>query len=60
MIHSKTPREIREEYERLAKEQEDKRLEKLTFSEGSFAVRVNATNVFEGKKYYADEARSVF
>lgn len=60
VIHSKTPREIREEYERLAKEQEDKRLEKLTFSEGSFAVRVNATNVFEGKKYYADQANQSY
>ncbi len=56
VIHSKTPREIREEYERLAKEQEEKQLEKLTFSEGNFSVRVDATNVFEGKKYYQNES----
>ena len=33
VVRSKTPKEIREEYERLAKEREEKRIQKLTFSE---------------------------
>jgi hypothetical protein len=33
VIRSKTPKEIREEYEKLAKEREEMHLEKLTFSE---------------------------
>ena len=33
VVRSKTPKEIREEYERLAKESEEKRIQKLTYSE---------------------------
>ena len=33
VIRSKTPKEIREEYEKLAKEREEMRVEMLTFSE---------------------------
>jgi DnaJ family protein C protein 11 len=33
VVRSKTPQEIREEYERLSKEREERRLEKLTYSE---------------------------
>ncbi len=33
VIRSKTPQEIREEYERLSKEREERRLEKLTYSQ---------------------------
>lgn len=55
VIHSKTPKEIREEYERLSKEREEKRLEKLTFSQGNFSLGLNASNLFERKKYYQSE-----
>jgi len=33
VVRSKTPQEIREEYERLSREREERRLEKLTNSE---------------------------
>jgi DnaJ family protein C protein 11 len=33
VVRSKTPKEIREEYERLAKDNEERRLQKLTASE---------------------------
>jgi DnaJ family protein C protein 11 len=33
VIRSKTPQEIREEYERISKEREERRLEKLTYSQ---------------------------
>ncbi len=33
VIRSKTPKEIREEYEKLKKEREEMHLEKLTFSQ---------------------------
>ena len=33
VIRSKTPQEIREEYERISKEKEQERLQRLTFSE---------------------------
>jgi len=54
VIRSKTPREIREEYERLAKEKEEKLLEKLTFSEGHFSIQTDATNLFDEDRFYRD------
>ena len=36
MIRSKTPQEIREEYERISKEREEKRIESLTHSQVGF------------------------
>lgn len=54
VIRSKTPSEIREEYERLAKEKEEKLLEKLTFSEGHFSIQTDATNLFDEDTFYRD------
>lgn len=51
VIRSKTPKEIREEYERLAKEKQEKLLEKMTFSEGNFSLGADMTNVFDGRSY---------
>lgn len=47
VIRSKTPKEIREEYERLSKEQEERRLEKLTYSQGHFTMQVDASRIFD-------------
>lgn len=43
---TKTPQEIREEYERLAKEREEWRLQQRTNPRGSITVNVNATDLF--------------
>ncbi|KAG1671932.1 DnaJ subfamily C member 11 [Nymphon striatum] len=44
---TKTPQEIREEYERLATEQEERRLQQRTNPKGNLIVSVNATDLFE-------------
>ncbi|KZC09223.1 DnaJ like protein subfamily C member 11, partial [Dufourea novaeangliae] len=49
---TKTPTEIREEYERLAKEREERRLQQHTNPKGSIVVNVNATDLFN--KYVGD------
>ncbi|XP_054016549.1 dnaJ homolog subfamily C member 11 isoform X2 [Hylaeus anthracinus] len=43
---TKTPQEIREEYERLAREIEESRLQLHTNPKGSITVNVNATDLF--------------
>ena len=43
---TKTPQEIREEYERLAREKEERRLLQRTNPTGSITVSVNATELF--------------
>lgn len=44
---TKTPAEIREEYETLAREREERRLEQRTNPQGTFVVGIDATDVFE-------------
>jgi DnaJ homolog subfamily C member 11 len=41
-----SPNEIREEYERLAKEKERRRLEQITNPKGSITIHVNCTDIF--------------
>ncbi|XP_012264021.2 dnaJ homolog subfamily C member 11 [Athalia rosae] len=43
---TKTPQEIREEYERLAREREERRLEQRTNPKGNVTVNINATDIF--------------
>ncbi|KAL9971144.1 hypothetical protein ACROYT_G023633 [Oculina patagonica] len=43
----RTPAEIREEYERLQKEREERRLQQITNPTGSISVGVDATNLFD-------------
>lgn len=49
---TKTPQEIREEYERLAREREERRLQQHTNPKGSVTVNINATDLFS--KYDED------
>lgn len=58
IIRSKTPNEIREEYEKLAKDREEMRLEKLTFSEGNFSIGLDMTNIFEDRSYLHNKPKS--
>ncbi|XP_035211787.1 dnaJ homolog subfamily C member 11-like isoform X2 [Stegodyphus dumicola] len=44
---TKTPQEIREEYEQLLKEREERRLQQRTNPKGTISVGVNATDLFE-------------
>lgn len=50
---TKTPLEIREEYERLAREKNERRLQQRTNPKGSVIVNINATDIFS--KYDDDE-----
>ncbi|XP_064459730.1 dnaJ homolog subfamily C member 11-like [Ornithodoros turicata] len=50
---TKTPQEIREEYERLAREQEERRLQQQTNPKGTISVGIDASDIFE--PYYQDE-----
>jgi len=43
---TKTPQEIREEYERLAQEREERRLNQRTNPKGSMSVSIDATEIF--------------
>lgn len=49
-----TPQEIREEYERLAREQEQRQLYLQTRPKGLVKVRVNATDLFDSYPYEMD------
>ncbi|KYN27745.1 PREDICTED: dnaJ homolog subfamily C member 11 isoform X1 [Trachymyrmex cornetzi] len=49
---TKTPQEIREEYERLAREREERRLQQHTNPKGTVTVNINATDLFS--KYDED------
>lgn len=55
---TKTPQEIREEYERLAREQEERRLQQRTNPKGSISVGIDATDLFEA--YYDDDTKGYF
>lgn len=53
IIHrTKTPKEIREEYEQLAREREERRLQQRTNPKGNIVINVNATEIFDA---YDDE-----
>lgn len=49
---AKTPSEIREEYERLEREREERRLQEHTNPKGNVTVYINATDLFS--KYDED------
>nr|CAG4640722.1 EOG090X03AJ [Eulimnadia texana] len=51
---TKTPQEIREEYERLAREREERRLQQRTNPRGSVTVSINASDIFNpyDEEYY--------
>lgn len=55
----RTPQEIREEYERLQREAEERRIEKRTNPKGSTELQIDATDLFsieEEDPYYQEEA----
>ncbi|XP_037977939.2 dnaJ homolog subfamily C member 11 [Plutella xylostella] len=50
IFRTRTPREIREEYERLKREREDRRLQQSANPRGTITLNINATDMF--MKYY--------
>ncbi|CAN7987533.1 unnamed protein product [Ixodes pacificus] len=56
---TKTPQEIREEYERLAREQEERRMQQRTNPKGTISVGIDASDIFEAY-YDEDDARGFF
>ncbi|CAH1239826.1 DNAJC11 [Branchiostoma lanceolatum] len=54
---TRTPQEIREEYERLQKEREERRLQQRANPKGSISVKVDATDVFDQYDDYEEEER---
>lgn len=47
IVHrTKTPSEIREEYERLARERAERKLQQRTNPKGNFIININATEIF--------------
>lgn len=50
IFRTRTPREIREEYERLKREREERRLQQSANPRGTITLNVNATDLF--MKYY--------
>jgi len=54
----KTPEELREEYEQLRREREERRLQQKTNPRGTIIVHVNATDVFS--KYESEYDDSMF
>ncbi|KAF9799225.1 hypothetical protein SFRURICE_006485 [Spodoptera frugiperda] len=50
IFRTRTPREIREEYERLKREREERRLQQSANPRGTITLSVNATDLF--MKYY--------
>lgn len=55
-----TPQEIREEYERIAREQEQRQLYLQTRPKGIVKVRVNATDLFDSYPYDVDSDDDIF
>ncbi|PSN53871.1 hypothetical protein C0J52_02423 [Blattella germanica] len=59
---TKTPQEIREEYERLARERNERKLQQRTNPKGSVIVNINATDLFnryEDLDFDEDETSSI-
>ncbi|XP_052746724.1 dnaJ homolog subfamily C member 11 [Bicyclus anynana] len=50
IFRTRTPREIREEYDRLKREREDRRLQQSANPRGTITLSINATDMF--MKYY--------
>ncbi|XP_076237100.1 dnaJ homolog subfamily C member 11 [Calliopsis andreniformis] len=57
---TKTPQEIREEYERLAREKEERMLQQHTNPKGSITVNVNATDLFNEYDEDYEDSRDIF
>ncbi|XP_026280653.1 dnaJ homolog subfamily C member 11 [Frankliniella occidentalis] len=55
-----TPQEIREEYERIAREQEQRQMYLQTRPKGLVKVRVNATDLFDSYPYDVDTDEKMF
>ncbi|KAL1116760.1 hypothetical protein AAG570_005232, partial [Ranatra chinensis] len=53
MQRTKTPQEIREEYDRLARIREERRLQQRTNPKGNVTVNINATDLFSS--YFYDD-----
>lgn len=54
IVHrTKTPQELREEYERLAREREERRLQQRTNPKGTITININASDIFDS--YVDDE-----
>jgi len=56
----RTPQEVREEYERLQREADERRIERKTNPTGSITLRIDATDIFNKEDnddpYYQDES----
>ncbi|ESN92232.1 hypothetical protein HELRODRAFT_194364 [Helobdella robusta] len=50
-VKYRTPQEILDEYERLKKENEEKKLQQRTNPKGSLTIGINATDIFDGYDY---------
>lgn len=57
VLRTKTPQELREEYERLAKEEEERRLLMRTNPKGNVTVNINATDLFNR---YSDDYNDIY
>nr|XP_049699859.1 dnaJ homolog subfamily C member 11 isoform X2 [Helicoverpa armigera] len=57
IFRTRTPREIREEYERLKREREERRLQQSANPRGTITLSVNATDMF--MKYYDEEEPTI-
>lgn len=49
-----SPNEIREEYERLLKEKEERKLQQLTNPKGNITLNINCTDLFNSYDSYDD------
>ncbi|XP_038216750.1 dnaJ homolog subfamily C member 11 isoform X2 [Zerene cesonia] len=57
IFRTRTPREIREEYERLKREREERRLQQSANPRGTITMSINATDMFT--KYYDEDEPSI-
>ncbi|OXU26015.1 hypothetical protein TSAR_010719 [Trichomalopsis sarcophagae] len=57
VLRTKTPQELRDEYERLAREEEERRLLMRTNPKGNVTVNINATDLFNR---YSDEYNDIY
>lgn len=53
---TKSPSEIREEFERLKKEREERQLEQRTNPKGIVVIGLNATDLFDSYRYQEDDS----
>lgn len=56
----RSPNEIRDEYERLTKEKEERRLQQLTNPKGNITLHINATDMFNAYDTEFDDEQSLF